>query len=172
MLFQYHILEYFLSCIVEIDSNWDEREYGISPSLYCRKCSWSPITNRVVTTRGVALLPFIWAAFWALTDTTSTKRKGAEDKSWGIHPMWGSKAPSSLILCHSEGTAWLSLDLPLKSKRLIVVNGKGFKQMNGWRIWESVCVCMWVCAGGYFRVSGCNMSTHKKVGGRKKIKRE
>lgn len=35
----------------------------------------------------------------------------------GFTPVGGPAAPYSLILCHSEGTAWLCLDLSLKPKR-------------------------------------------------------
>lgn len=59
------------------------------------------------------------------------ERKSAKDKSCGIHSVGGSKGLNSLILCHSEGMAWFSLDLPLKSKRLIVVNEKGSSKWMG-----------------------------------------
>lgn len=114
----------FVFWLVDVWNCCDEKNFGFSVSPSCQQMQLNT-TNQMVTTRSVSLLPFIRTVFWALIDTTRTKGRGAEDKSWGIHPIWGSKAPSSLILCHSKGMAWLSLDLPLKSKRLIVVNEKG-----------------------------------------------
>lgn len=43
----------------------------------------------------------------------------------GFTPVGGPAAPYSLIPCHSEGTAWLCLDLSLKPKRSLVGNEKG-----------------------------------------------
>lgn len=43
----------------------------------------------------------------------------------GFSPVGGPAAPYSLIPCHSEGTAWLCLDLSLKPKRSLVGNEKG-----------------------------------------------
>ena len=78
---------------------------------------------------------------------------GCRDGSGGIQPVHSSTASNSLILCHSEDITCLSHDLPLKSKRLIVVTEKSSGEPCGGGIWGE----LGGQGGGLLRVSGCKM---------------